>query len=85
MHLCIFNPPCMYVYVENCTWSPWACDPHNPSPPPNLVIFSGTAASVIIGRSSTLHTFLQWRSGGGYVGISAGNPHLLLIFAAGFF
>jgi len=55
--------------------------PTTPSspPPPNLVIFCRTAASVIVGRSSALHTFLRWRSGGGYAaGISAGNPHLLL-------
>lgn len=58
------TPPCMHVYVENCTWSTWACDLCNPHPPPNLVIFSGTAASVIIGRSGALHTFLRWRSAG---------------------
>lgn len=88
MQLCIFDPPCMYTW-KMAHVPPWACDPYNPSSPPNLVIFSGTAASVIIGRSSAVHTFLQWHSGGGgvggYVGISAGNPRLIQISAAGFF
>lgn len=76
MHLCIFNS---CAYVQN--------DPHcyvtflTRLLPPNLVIFNATATSVITGKSRASHTFSScaW---GGNVGISAGNPHIL-IFATG--
>lgn len=48
--------------------------------PPNLIIFNGTATSVITGKSCASPTFSScaW---GEYVGVSAGNLHILIIFA----
>lgn len=43
------------VYVGTFTWSTSGCDLYTPLP---LLVFSGTAASVIVGRSRAPHTFL---------------------------